>query len=247
MEMMATSRALILIVTRVVLVALATLGVWLVVRALGGSSAFPPTPGLGILGMLPVNLITLYMLIRFLHAENQRLRDFFRPGRGGVLADVGWGLLWIIPLYLAFSIAMLLTVWALHGENAFTAMNTIFIDPDATPLLSPTWTLIAGILSVVAFVPINAPIEEAIYRGYAQSHLTKVWSAPVAILAISLIFGLQHIFFAATTDGMLVYFAAFSVWGLVSAIIVRFQKRLLPVTIAHLMVNLIMTVGPLGA
>lgn len=231
-----------LMLTRLALVGLATLGVWAVVRGLQGSSTFPPSPGLGIPSMLPVNLISLYLVVRLLHAENRRLRDLFRPGPRGVVADIGWGLLWVVVLYLPFVAAVMLAVWALHGAEMFTAFETIFGDFDAALPISASWALVVAILSLITFAPLNAPVEEVIYRGYAQSHLTKRWSAPAAIVVCSLIFGLHHMFYAPTSDGMVVYLAAFTVWGLCSAIIVHVQKRLLPVTVAHFLVNLLMTV-----
>ena len=51
-------------------------------------------------------------------------------------------------------------------------------------------------------------------------------------------FGLQHAFFAPTADAMIVYVAAFTVWGAGSGLIVAAQRRLLPITIAHGIVNL---------
>ncbi|MDN5756302.1 MAG: hypothetical protein L0H32_11150, partial [Micrococcaceae bacterium] len=51
-------------------------------------------------------------------------------------------------------------------------------------------------------------------------------------------FGAQHAFFAPTADAMIVYVVAFTVWGIGSALIVLRQKRLLPITIAHFIVNL---------
>lgn len=38
---------------------------------------------------------------------------------------------------------------------------------------------------------------------------------------------------------MLVYVVAFTVWGLSSAVIVLRQRRLLPITIAHFLANLV--------
>ena len=55
--------------------------------------------------------------------------------------------------------------------------------------------------------------------------------------------GVQHILFAATVPGMLVYFVAFTVWGLGAAVIVSKQGRLFAVVIAHWIVN-IMTSSP---
>jgi membrane protease YdiL (CAAX protease family) len=48
----------------------------------------------------------------------------------------------------------------------------------------------------------------------------------------------QHVFYASTPDAMLVYLAAFFVWGIGSGLIVLWQRRLMPIIVAHLFVNL---------
>jgi len=53
----------------------------------------------------------------------------------------------------------------------------------------------------------------------------------------SVAFGLQHAFFAPSADAMIVYVVAFTVWGLGSSLIVLKQKRLMPITISHFVVN----------
>lgn len=81
------------------------------------------------------------------------------------------------------------------------------------------------------------------FRGYSQSRLSRRWPILVTVLVCSVAFGLQHAFFVPTADAMIVYVVAFTVWGLGSALIVLRQKRLLPITIAHFIVNL-MTSSP---
>ena len=231
-----------LLLIRLGLVAAATAGAWLVVRAADGTAAFPPTPMLASLSLLPVNVISLLLVSRLLRSEGQSLRSLFAPGRS-VLRDTGWGLLWIAVLYLPFVLAVMGTMWLLYGPGMFEAFQTVFYDPDAATIASPVWALVLGIVAVLTFAPLNAPAEEAVYRGYSQSRLTAWWSPWPAMLVCSLAFGAQHAFFAPTTEAMVVYVAAFTVWGLGSALIVRAQRRLLPVTIAHLLVNL-MTSSP---
>ncbi|MCQ1957462.1 CPBP family intramembrane metalloprotease [Arthrobacter sp. zg-Y826] len=235
-------RATCLLLARLGMVAAATVAAWLIMRAVDGTATFPSSPMLASLSLIPVNIASLLLVSRLLRSEGSNLRSLFAPGRS-VLRDAGWGLLWIAVLYIPFVLAVMATMWVLHGSGMFDAFATVFYDPDAATISSPAWSLILGILAVVTFAPLNAPAEEAVYRGYAQSRLSASWSPWPAMLVCSLAFGAQHAFFAPTTDAMVVYVVAFTVWGLGSALIVRAQGRLLPITIAHLLVNL-MTSSP---
>ena len=231
-----------LLLARLGMVAAATVAAWLIVRAVDGTASFPPDPTVVSLSLIPVNLASLLLVSRLLRSEGSSLRSLFAPGRS-VLRDAGWGLLWIAVLYVPFVLAVMATMWVLHGPGMFEAFETVFYDPDAATIGSPVAALILGIVAVATFAPLNAPAEEAVYRGYAQARLSAAWSPWPAMLLCSLAFGAQHAFFAPTTDAMIVYVVAFTVWGLGSALIVRAQKRLLPITLAHLLVNL-MTSSP---
>lgn len=189
-----------------------------------------------------MNVLSLLLAARLLRADGQRLLALFAP-RSSLRREIGWGLLWIATLYVPFALAVLGTMWLLHGSGTFTAFETVFYDPTTASVTSPTWALALGLIAVVTFAPLNAPAEEAVFRGYAQSVLTNAWASVPAIGACSLAFGLQHAFFAPTADAMIVYVVAFTVWGIGSGLIVRRQRRLLPITIAHFVVNL-MTSSP---
>ncbi|MBI9115608.1 CPBP family intramembrane glutamic endopeptidase [Sanguibacter suaedae] len=237
-----TRQAGALLLTRLVLVALATLAAWAIVDAGEGTASFPPTPMLASLSLLPVNVVCLVLTSRLLRAEGRTLRSLFAP-HGGWAREIGWGFLWIAVLYVPFVLAVLGTMAVLHGGDTFTAFETVFYDPDAASVASPGWALALGIVAVLTFVPLNAPAEEAVYRGYAQTHLGAAWPTALAVGVCSLVFGLQHAFFAPTADAMVVYVVAFTVWGIGSGLIVLRQGRLLPVTISHVVVNL-MTSSP---
>lgn len=236
-------RAGVLLVVRVALVALATTIAWLIMLALEGTASFPPSPMLASLSLLPVNIVSLMLVARFLRSEGQTLRSLFVPHRRPLIQEIGWGLLWIFVLYIPFVAAVFGTMWVLHGNEIFVAFETVFYDPNAASIADPGWALALGIIAVATFAPLNAPAEEAVFRGYAQSRLLRWWPTLAAVVVCSLAFGVQHAFFAPTTDAMIVYVVAFTVWGLGSALIVLRQKRLLPVTISHFVVNL-MTSSP---
>lgn len=231
-----------LLVFRLGLVAAATLAVWLAARGLHGTAAYPPTPMLAALGLLPVNLLCLVLVSRLLRAEGRSLRAIFAPRRS-VLRDVGWALVWLMVLYVPFVLTVMVAMWLLYGPDMFAAFQSVFFNANAATVASPVWSLALGIIAVLTFAPLNAPAEEAVYRGLAQSKLSTAWGSWPAMLVCSAVFGLQHAFFAPTAAAMIVYVAAFTAWGLGSALIVRRQGRLLPVTIAHFIVNL-MTSAP---
>ncbi|CAO1654102.1 CPBP family intramembrane glutamic endopeptidase [Salinibacterium sp. NYA9b] len=238
------TRALGLLGARLALVGLATVLVWLFAFGFDQGAEFPPSPMLLSLSLLPVNLLSLWLVIRLLRADGQSLRDLFAPRRGvGLVADIGWGFLWIAVLYIPFVASIIGTMWLLHGANTFTAFETVFVNPDAASVVSPGWALVLGIVAVITFAPLNAPAEEAVYRGYALSRLSGAWPRALAITACSVAFGLQHAFFAPTVDAMIVYVVAFTVWGVGSSLIAQKQKRLMPIAISHFVVNL-MTSSP---
>ncbi|PPF45544.1 hypothetical protein C5B85_08245 [Pseudoclavibacter sp. AY1F1] len=231
-------RAGALLASRLALVAAATVVAWMLAGGLAGTASFPPSPMLASLSLLPVNIVSLVLVARFLKTEGTSLRGLFNFERRRLPADLAWAVLWLTVLAVPFAATILGTVWLLHGEQTFTAFETIFFAPDAATISSPGLALALGVLTVLTFAPLNAPAEEAVYRGYALSRLSAAWPPALAIAVTALTFGLQHAFFAPSSGAMLVYVAAFTVWGLGAALIVRWQKRLLPVTIAHFVVNL---------
>jgi membrane protease YdiL (CAAX protease family) len=235
----AARRSLTLLFIRVASVAAVTFAAWLVIVVFEPSATFPPSPMLASLVLLPVNLLSLYVVMRLLRHEGQTLRTLFAPRRGRLmLADVAWGLLWIVVLYVPFAAAIMGTMWLLHGDDMLARFSTVFYDPDASVAVSPAWALALGIVAFLTFAPLNAPAEEAVFRGYAQSRLSTAWPRAATVVVCSLAFGIQHAFFAPTADAMIVYAVAFTVWGLGSALIVLAQRRLVPITLAHFVVNL---------
>src|SRR5690606_10193598 len=142
-------------------------------------------------------------------------------------------------LYLPFAGAIIGTMLLLYGGAAFTSFETVFVPANGYPIMPPVLAVVFAVVVVVTFAPLNAPTEELVYRGFAQGGLVEVlkwrWLA-VVIPAVG--FGLQHIFFAATAPGMLVFAVAFFVWGLGAGLIYLKQGRLMPLIISHFIVNL---------
>lgn len=223
---------------RVGIVALAALATSGILNLLGQPAGPEAVGTLSALYLLPVNVLTLVIVSRLLRREGLSLRELIGFERGRLGRDIAWGLLWLVVLWIPFVAAIMGTMAALYGPTMFTAFETVFTPAEAS---YPTWSFAVAItlatVTFVTFAPLNAPAEEASYRGYAQGRLAT--RMPVlAILLPSIAFGVQHIFFATTVTGMLVYGVAFFAWGLGSALIYRWQRRLMPLIVAHLIVNL---------
>src|SRR5690606_20622045 len=118
-------------------------------------------------------------------------------------------------------------------------------DLEAFPF-RPQWLLwLAAVVSLL-FPFLNAPIEEFMYRGYAQTmFIQRYGKAWIGILIPSIGFAIQHTMLAASWQGVLVYAAAFFVWGIGSGWIYYKQKRLFPLIICHFIVNIAFGVLPI--
>lgn len=231
---------------RVALLAAASALTWLVVNAFESNVAFPPPAMLAAVAMLPVNVICLWLVVRLLRREGRTVRELlgFEPRR--IFTDLLWGLLWLAVLYLPFAGAIMLVVWMQHGSEMFIAMETVFFDPATVPTLNPiAWTILA-IVAVLTFAPLNAPTEELVYRGYAQGNLARRWPTVLAIIVPSILFGLQHVWYAATPDAVVAFVCAFFVWGVGSGLIYLRQRRLMPLVVAHVLINLLTTLPALA-
>lgn len=234
-------RAWLLLAVRLGSVLVVTLAMWLVVRALTRTDAFPPNTTWATLGLLPVNVLCLVMVRRFYREDGVPLPTALGMQKGRIGRDMLWGLLWLFVLNVPFIAVVSGTVFALYRGDAPAAFATIFFDPASSVQLEPGVLLIISVLAIVPFMLINAPTEELVFRGYGLDGIASQWGGAAAIATTSLLFGAQHTLFAATVPGMLVYFLAFTVWGLGAAIIVRKQGRLFPVVIAHWIVNIMMS------
>lgn len=216
---------------------------WLVVL-LGFDSSFPPTPLVATLALIPVNLATLFIARRMLRRGGSRLRELIGFERSRLGRDALWALLWLAVLYLPFVASILGTMAALHGAETFERFETVFV-PDVVPDF-PLWVAVTlGVVAVLTFAPLNAPAEEVAYRGIAQGALNASGRGWLAVIVPSLLFRLQHLFFAPSPAAMVVYGVAFFVWGLGSALICRWQRRLMPLIICHVLVNFMSTLPAL--
>lgn len=198
-----------------------------------------PVSSLSALYLAPVNIASLLLLRWVMHRQGRRVRDLIGFTRARFGRDILWGLLWLMVLYLPFAGAIIGTMFLLYGGNAFTSFEAVFVPVAGYPVLPQAVSIVFAVLIVLTFAPLNAPTEELVYRGFAQGGLlTSLNSRWLAIVIPSVGFGLQHIFFAATAPGMLVFAVAFFVWGIGSGIIYLKQGRLMPLILCHVIVNL---------
>ncbi|HET8780695.1 MAG TPA: CPBP family intramembrane glutamic endopeptidase [Agromyces sp.] len=231
-------------VLRVVLVGLAAVVTWLVLQAAGDDSSFPPMMLYAAASMLVVNLISLALVRRALHADGRRARDLIDFSWRRLGTDVLWGLLWLAVLWIPFALAVVGVGFAMYGVDVFARFDTLFYDPTYVPTFDRSLLTVLAVVTVVSFAPLNAPTEELIYRGYSQGGLfARGWPAVWAILVPAAIFASQHVFYAATPGAVPIYLVAFLLWGIGSGLIVRWQGRLMPIIVAHFLVNL-MTSAP---
>lgn len=230
-----------LVVARVAAVAAATVLAWALLRTLGYSSGFPPTSLVASLALIPVNIATLLAVRAVVHRRGGRLRDLLGFDRSRLAADIAWGLLWLVVLYLPFAATVIGTMFALHGARAFERFETVFV-PEAVPEFSAVALVVLGAIAVLTFAPLNAPAEELAFRGLAQGDLARGGRRLLALLLPALVFAAQHLFFAPSASAMIVFGAAFLVWGLGAALIYSWQRRLVPLVVSHFLVNLGTTV-----
>lgn len=225
---------------RIGALAIGLLGVWLVQLIFEPSASFPPDSLWATAVLAPINIGCLFLLRRFYHVEGLTLPMAMGVRRPGIGKDIGWGILWFFVLNIPFYLVIVLVLFVLFGTD-FAAMGTIWGEQDSSSTLSPWVLLTLAICSVIPFILFNAVAEELVFRGYCQQHL----GIPQTTIILALVFGFQHIFFAPTPPAMLIFFCAFTVWGLIAAVIVRRQGRLFPVIIAHGIINTLMSLPAL--
>lgn len=200
-------------------------------------AAFPAST-LSALYLAPVNVASLLLLRWVLHRDGRRIRDLIGFDRTRLGRDLLWGLLWLAVLYLPFAAAIIGTMFLLYGADAFTSFETVFAPADGYLAMPQALAIVFAAVVVITFAPLNAPTEELVYRGYAQGALRGSLGSTLAVAVPALGFGIQHIFFAATLPGMLVFAVAFFVWGLGAGVIYLKQGRLMPLIVCHFIVNL---------
>jgi len=208
---------------------------------------FPFLPELSTLYFTAVNVICFFLLHRILKKEGRSIKQLidFRSDRIG--KDILFGFIWLFVLYIPFIIAIMGTMYVLYGTDLFNHFETVFVgDGNNFAFVGPGWFMWLTASISLVFPFLNAPIEELMYRGYAQPSFVqtykKVW---LGITIPSIGFALQHIMLAGSPQGAIVYAVAFFVWGVGGGIIFYKQKRLFPLIVCHFIVNIAFSVIPI--
>lgn len=227
-----------LLLGRVALVGAACVVTWVCIGVAAEWTPFPPAPLFAAVAMLPVNVVCLLWVRRLVHIDGRSLNDLIRFSWRRLGVDALYGLLWMVVLSVPFALTIVGVMWLLHGSAMFGAFESVFFDPDSVPDLAPAVLTTLAVVAVLTFAPLNAPAEELVYRGYGQQRLARRMPLAAAIAVSAALFGVQHAFYAPTPDAVVVYVCAFLVWGLGSGVIAHRQGRLMPIIIAHGIVNL---------
>lgn len=219
----------------------------LLLRQFGHEVSFPFLPDLSTVYFTVVNVICFFLLHRILKKEGRSIKELLGFRVESLGKDILFGFLWLFVLYIPFAAAVMGTMFFMFGTDFINHFQTVFAgDIDYESLTRPIWLLWFSACVSLIFPFLNAPIEELMYRGYAQPRFIKgykkVW---LGIIIPSIGFALQHVMLAPSLQGAIVYMVAFFVWGIGSGIIYYKQKRLFPLVVSHFIVNLSFSVMPI--
>lgn len=230
-----------LVVIRIgLLLTFAALTALIISSSTGAAFSLAVTPQLSALFFIPVNLIGLWLLVRWGRSQGltlARMMDFDRSRLG---RDVLMGLLWMVVLFVPFAAAINLAMLVFYGPaDMVSAFETVFAPDPGQFVQLPTWFAWSSAVLVAVLFPLtNAPAEELTYRRHAQTGLqARGWPVWAAISLPAIAFGLQHVFLAPSVAGMAVFGIAFTFWGAGAGLIYLKSGRLMPVVVAHFLTN----------
>ncbi|QWW19910.1 CPBP family intramembrane metalloprotease [Schaalia sp. 19OD2882] len=227
------------VVLRLGLMAVLLAATWGALTLSGKAASLPPSQYL----YFPlVNIVCAAVLWRVLRKHGVGVWEYFGFRRGQVMRDIAWGLLWLVVAYVPMIATLMTLMFALYGTSMFGHFEQVFAIPEL-PVTGAALAVLALVNAVVFLV--NAPVEEMIYRGWLQSGLAPRTGAAAAVVVQGVLFGVQHMAFAANPAGALAHLLMFVAWGITAGIIVHKQGRLAPILVAHWIVNIALGVGPL--
>ncbi|MED4206878.1 CPBP family intramembrane glutamic endopeptidase [Neobacillus mesonae] len=220
---------------------------FLLLKIAGIQFQFPYLPEFSTVYFTVVNVLCFFLLHHLLKKEGRSIQELIGFHRKRVIKDILLGILWLFVLYIPFVVTIMGTMLVMYGPDLFQHFQTVFIGNEEFYTFSrPDWLIWLTACISIIFPFLNAPIEELMYRGYAQPLLIKrykkVW-AGIIIPAVG--FALQHMILAVSIHGAIVYAAAFFVWGVGSGVIYHKQKRLFPLIICHFIVNIAFGILPI--
>lgn len=171
--------------------------------------------------MVVVDIVTIGVIVGVLGRQGGRLRDLFGPIRGA--QEIGWSLLTTVVLIVGF--------------YAATFIGNLVVYQGPPPVTSgpmPSVPLWLGLLSLLVMPVTVAFAEEFAYRGIGQWSISKVTGPVVGLLIVAFVFGLQHVPLSLSSpQAALARFITTFLSGLIFGAIVLWQKRLVPIIVAH--------------
>lgn len=234
--------AITLITIRLLALAAAAVAIWTALGATSTGAGFPPSGAWAPLGLLPANLLCLWLIRRNLARRGIPVREALGYRPGAVAADLRRALGWVLVVNLPFLAAIAIMLLVMYGATAPQAALAYGFAAAAVPASAPPWLLVMAAIATVPFLLTNAPAEELVYRGYGLAGLVPRFGQMLGTAIVAMLFGAQHALFAASASGAMIYFVAFTVWGIMSSFAVRREGRLFPVLLAHLLVNALLCV-----
>ncbi|WP_087972772.1 CPBP family intramembrane glutamic endopeptidase [Oceanobacillus rekensis] len=207
---------------------------------------FPFLPEMSTLYFTVVNILCFFLLHRIVKNEGRSIKELTGYKRERLRKDILFGFLWLFTLFIPFVLTVMGVMFVIYGADMFQQFEAVFAGEGAVLYERPWWLMYFASIISLLFPIFNAPIEELMYRGYAQpifmKHYNKMW---IGILIPSIGFALQHTMLAATFEGAFIYAAAFFVWGIGSGINFHKQQRLFPLIICHFLVNISFSIFPI--
>jgi len=231
---------------RLPMILLGNVAIVLAFRAAGQSMGFAAGAAFSTLSVTIVNVVCLGLLRWRAQVEGFQLKDMLGFQRGRLLRDLGAGMLWSMGLFVLLMAGVLVVVFAVQGTTGLSFEAIYLGDVDFSFEMGQLFTVLYTFIAAIVFPLLNAPVEELVYRGYAQKGVTAVsGSARLGIIIPAIGFGLQHIAFAYTLASMAAFAVGFLLWGIGAGIIAHRQQRLVPIIIAHFISNLSFGIIPL--
>lgn len=197
-----------------------------------------------------VNLVSIALLRRLTLREGIAFGDLIGFDRTRLWSDIGWGLALLIVLNVPFVAAILVGAVLLGGvpggADFGTAMSSVFAGPLVDASIVPGVPAWVAVVAAILFPLLNPIVEEMHYRGYVQPRLEALsGSSRFAIALMAAGFALQHITYALSISGTIVYAVAFLVWGIGAGIVYARMRRLTSLVVVHAVINASTAVVPL--
>lgn len=180
------------------------------------------------LWIVPIDLVTLWVVSRLLRREGRTLRGLLFDQRVG--PALGWGALICVALIVAYLASNFLGNLIAYGGAPSLA--------DGASAAPPMWLALWSLLVLPVTV---ALAEEALYRGYLQPRLGECCGTVVGVVTVAVFFGLQHLGF---TVGMgweagLSRVVTTAGAGLLLGILYLRRHRLASLVVAHWLLDVV--------